>query len=84
MSDSSLRLSSRAAFARPSCRPVLPNCPQFLIAELGAWKAGATVLPLNPLYTAGELASRCVRGSRVVVTLTPFYKRLKTSSAKRR
>src|SRR4051812_44868781 len=22
---------------------VLPNCPQFLIAELGAWKAGATV-----------------------------------------
>src|SRR5712691_9375594 len=30
---------------------LLPNCPQFLIAELGAWKAGATVLPLNPLYT---------------------------------
>src|SRR5688572_22354821 len=22
---------------------VLPNCPQFLIAEIGAWKAGATV-----------------------------------------
>src|SRR5687767_6086956 len=33
---------------------VLPNCPQFLIAELGAWKAGATVLPLNPLYTGSE------------------------------
>ena len=34
---------------------LLPNCPQFIIAELGAWKAGATVLPLNPLYTASEL-----------------------------
>src|SRR5688572_4896646 len=30
---------------------VLPNCPQFLIAEFAAWKAGAVVLPLNPLYT---------------------------------
>src|SRR5687767_2745679 len=27
---------------------VLPNCPQFLIAEFGAWKAGAIVCPLNP------------------------------------
>jgi acyl-CoA synthetase (AMP-forming)/AMP-acid ligase II len=24
---------------------LLPNCPQFLIAELGAWKAGAVVVP---------------------------------------
>ena len=29
---------------------LLPNCPQFLIAEFGAWKAGATVVPLNPIY----------------------------------
>ena len=57
---------------------VLPNCPQFLIAELGAWKAGATVLPLNPLYTAGELRDPLIAaGVRLVVTLTPFYKRLK-------
>jgi len=28
----------------------LPNCPQFVIAQLGAWKAGA-VVPLNPFYT---------------------------------
>ena len=26
---------------------VMPNSPQFLIAEIGAWKAGATVLPLK-------------------------------------
>ena len=57
---------------------VLPNCPQFLIAELGAWKIGATVLPLNPLYTASELRDPLVSaGVRLVVTLTPFYKRLK-------
>ncbi|HKY20540.1 MAG TPA: AMP-binding protein [Vicinamibacterales bacterium] len=57
---------------------VLPNCPQFLIAELGAWKAGATVLPLNPLYTGSELTEPLRNaGVQIVVTLTPFYNRLK-------
>ncbi len=57
---------------------VLPNCPQFLIAEIGAWKAGATVLPLNPLYTAAELRGPLTTaGIEIVVTLTPFYTRLK-------
>jgi long-chain acyl-CoA synthetase len=57
---------------------VLPNCPQFLIAEIGAWKAGATVMPLNPLYTAGELREPLrSAGVELVVTLTPFYPRLK-------
>jgi long-chain acyl-CoA synthetase len=57
---------------------VLPNCPQFLIAEIGAWKACTTVLPLNPLYTAGELREPLTNaGVEVVVTLTPFYRRLK-------
>jgi long-chain acyl-CoA synthetase len=57
---------------------ILPNCPQFLIAEIGAWKAGATVLPLNPLYTAGELRRPLTTaGVQLVVTLTPFYTRLK-------
>src|SRR5688572_11475370 len=57
---------------------VLPNCPQFLIAEIGAWKAGATVLPLNPLYTQGELRHPLASaGVGLVVTLTPFYARLK-------
>lgn len=61
---------------------VLPNCPQFLIAEIGTWKAGATVLPLNPLYTGGELRNPLTTaGVEVVVTLTPFYKRLKEIQA---
>ncbi len=34
---------------------LLPNCPQFFVAELGAWKLGAIVAPLNPIYTEHEL-----------------------------
>ncbi|HEV3495786.1 MAG TPA: AMP-binding protein, partial [Actinomycetes bacterium] len=34
---------------------LLPNCPQFLICELGAWKAGSILVPLNPIYTEQEL-----------------------------
>jgi long-chain acyl-CoA synthetase len=57
---------------------VLPNSPQFLIAEIGAWKAGATVLPLNPLYTGSELSAPLRSADvKIVVTLTPFYRRLK-------
>ncbi len=33
----------------------LPNCPQFPIAFYGALKAGAVVVPTNPIYTAPEL-----------------------------
>src|SRR5215208_7350583 len=33
----------------------LPNCPQFLIGEFGAWKAGAIVCPFNPTYTEREM-----------------------------
>jgi long-chain acyl-CoA synthetase len=57
---------------------VLPNCPQFLIAEIAAWKIGAIVLPLNPLYSADELAhALTISGATLAVTLTPFYQRIK-------
>ncbi|MFH8795127.1 class I adenylate-forming enzyme family protein [Streptomyces sp. NPDC017941] len=32
----------------------LQNSPHFVIALLGAWKAGATVVPVNPIYKAAE------------------------------
>lgn len=35
---------------------MLQNSPHFVIALLGAWKAGATVVPVNPMYKAGEVA----------------------------
>src|SRR5688572_31662433 len=46
---------------------VLPNCPQFLIAELGAWKIGATVLPdrkstrLNSSHSQISYAVFCLK-----------------------
>ena len=65
---------------RPGARValLLPNCPQFFIAEFGIWKAGAVAVPLNPTYSERELetALSATRAS-TVVTLTPFYQRVK-------
>jgi len=35
---------------------LLQNSPHFVLALLGAWKAGAIVLPVNPMYKSGEVA----------------------------
>src|SRR3954453_15109554 len=57
---------------------VLPNCPQFFIAQFGAWKLGAIVAPLNPIYTEHELEGPLrENGVATVVTLTRFYERVK-------
>src|SRR5438046_2670230 len=57
---------------------LLPNCPQFLIAEFGAWKLGAIVAPLSPLYTEHELEPLLQEhGIETIVTLTRDYMRLK-------
>ncbi|MFL5734666.1 MAG: long-chain-fatty-acid--CoA ligase [Chloroflexia bacterium] len=37
---------------------LLPNCPQFIIALYAALKAGAVVVPANPLYTQRELRNQ--------------------------
>ena len=34
---------------------VLQNTPQFVIAVLAAWKAGGTVVPVNPMYKEREV-----------------------------
>jgi len=57
---------------------VLPNCPQFVIAELAIWKAGGVVVPLNPVYTERELeAPLRDSGAAHVISLTRFYDRVK-------
>jgi long-chain acyl-CoA synthetase len=73
-----------AALAALGVRPgdrvalLLPNSPQFLVAEFGAWKAGAVVVALNPTYSERELTeSLAATRSETVVTLTPFYDRVK-------
>jgi long-chain acyl-CoA synthetase len=58
---------------------LLPNCPQFVIAQLGAWKLGAIVAPLNPLYAEAELETALHEsGATVVVALTRYYHRIKS------
>ncbi len=61
---------------------VLPNCPQAVICQLGAWKAGAIVVYLSPLYTKDELTPilQQTRPAAAVV-LTRFYDRLKAVQA---
>jgi long-chain acyl-CoA synthetase len=58
---------------------VLPNCPQFFVGELAAWKLGAIWVPLNPTYTEDELVSPLeTTGATVMVALTAFYGRVKS------
>jgi len=57
---------------------LLPNCPQFLVAEFGVWKAGGIVVALNPTYTERELEQALdSTRSTLAVVLTPFYERVK-------
>jgi long-chain acyl-CoA synthetase len=57
---------------------LLPNCPQFLIAQFGAWKIGAVVVGVNPTYTERELEQMLeALRAQTIVTLTPFYDRVK-------
>jgi long-chain acyl-CoA synthetase len=57
---------------------LLPNCPQFFVAQFAAWKLGAIVAPLNPLYTEAELEGPVrEHGVETMVTLTRFYARVK-------
>lgn len=57
---------------------LLPNCPQFLIAQMGGFKAGAIIAPLNPLYTQRELEHALLScGAEVAVVLTSFYDKVK-------
>ncbi|HXL85574.1 MAG TPA: AMP-binding protein, partial [Gemmatimonadaceae bacterium] len=66
----------------------LPNCPQFMIAEFAAWKAGAIVCPFNPTYSDREMSEALrTTGAETLVVLNRFYERVKgiqsTTSLKR-
>jgi long-chain acyl-CoA synthetase len=61
----------------------LPNTPQLVFTLLGAWKAGAIAVPMNPLYTERELEfalQEC--GAEIVVVLTRFYSKVKAVQAR--
>ncbi len=52
----------------------LPNIPQYPIAFFGALKAGAVVVPTNPLYTGREMEHQMAdSGARILVMMEDFY-----------
>jgi len=52
----------------------LPNVPQYPIAYYGALRAGAVVVPTNPLYTGREMQHQLAdSGARAIVMLDMFY-----------
>src|SRR2546428_3118696 len=53
---------------------LLPNCPQFVIAFYGALRAGAVVVPCNPLYTSPGLQRQLAdSGTETVVGLSRLH-----------
>lgn len=56
----------------------MPNCPQYVIAYYGVLRAGAVVVPCNPLYVAREIRQQIVdAGATVAVVLSSFYNTLR-------
>src|SRR5712672_2700119 len=53
------------------------NDPEFAIAELGAWKRGAILVPLNPMFKENEVAYHLTdSGDRVWVVIDATYAEL--------
>lgn len=72
-------LASMGVMAGDRIACLLPNCPQFFIGELAAWKLGAVYVPLNPIYTEDELVGPLQdTGAKIVLTLSAFYERVKS------
>lgn len=62
---------------RPGERVVIyvQNIPQFVIAQLGTWKAGGIAVSANPMYRARELEEILNdSGATVLVTLQSLYR----------
>src|SRR5207245_8208491 len=60
----------------------LPNMPQYPIAFYDALRAGAVVLPTNPLYTEREMQHQLAdSGARFIVMLDMFYPIVRTVRA---
>lgn len=53
---------------------ILPNCPQIVIGYYGALRAGAIVVPCNPLYAEPELAHQLADAEvKVVLVLSLLF-----------
>ncbi|HEY93729.1 MAG TPA: long-chain fatty acid--CoA ligase [Dehalococcoidia bacterium] len=57
---------------------LLANCPQFIITQMGVWKAGCIAVPINPVYSERELEhalNEC--GAEIAVVMTSSYDKVK-------
>ena len=62
---------------------LLPNSPQYLIAYYGLLKAGAVVVPLNPLYTEHELTFHLNdSGLEILITIPLFLEKVMLLASK--
>lgn len=70
-----LAASLRAQGLQPGERValLLPNSPQFILAYYGLLKAGAVIVPLNPLYTEKELAFHFTDSGAATVITIPLF-----------
>ncbi|MFQ6059381.1 MAG: long-chain fatty acid--CoA ligase [Anaerolineae bacterium] len=60
----------------------LPNCPQYPISYYGTLRAGAVVVPCNPLYVAREIEHQVNdAGAETMVVLSRFYPVVKSIRA---
>lgn len=75
--DTGIRKGDRVAL-------ILGNCPEFVIAYYGILRAGAVVVPINPVYTAGEIsyilsnsqAKAVITHSSLEETVSPLREKL--------
>lgn len=62
---------------------MLPNTPQMVFCYYGALRAGAVVVPFNPLATSAEIEQAMHEsGANVAVTLSKFYNAVGAAAAK--
>ncbi|MEH7378637.1 MULTISPECIES: long-chain-fatty-acid--CoA ligase [Bacillaceae] len=63
---------------------MLGNCPEFVIAYYGILRVGAVVVPINPVYTSGEIsyilsnsqAKAVIAHSSLEATISPLREKL--------
>ncbi len=63
---------------------MLPNCPQFIIAAFGTWRAGGIVVCCNPLYVTREVEHLVNdSGTETLVVMSSLYERVRGIRADR-
>ena len=56
------------------CGRVLQNVPQFVLAMVATWKAGAMMVSINPMYREREIEALLLdSGAKALVTLESLY-----------